>query len=308
MACDSRSCDLSLSFVISLICVTSLWQVLAGRWEWWRRRQSCAPATSSSASQVDLSELPAAIAHGLLSFMYTGRVVLGGAGTAAGSGSGVTGSVMGTGVGAEVGEAPGWQAAAVAGSSMAGGRDGAAAGAVIAAADVVTAATAGAVATGGVGARPSAAGVAEVAAGIGACTVGSSRIQQPPDSSNEDQRGPEGEKSPSGVEEKSQPHVLLAQLLHAATKYLLPQLHAACLAVARERISVHSAVPWLMYAHEQGEGALRQLALEWAGEHYEGKIRAKILMWGVCVRWMELGWGGGGMGWRLPSFRLCAWV
>lgn len=82
----------------------------------------------------------------------------------------------------------------------------------------------------------------------------------------------------AAVSEGAAPATLLQQVLHVATAYCVPSLRAACLELAAQRINVHSALPWLVFAHEQREQQpeLKQLAMNWAVAHYAGEARCAM--------------------------------
>ena len=60
----------------------------------------------------------------------------------------------------------------------------------------------------------------------------------------------------------------LPHLLHAASFYLLPDLHAECMRMATAALSVHNALEWLLYALEHLEAELKAVALEYVASSY----------------------------------------
>ena len=97
----------------------------------------------------------------------------------------------------------------------------------------------------------------------------------------------------SGPPPEHPPYMLLPELLRSASFFLLPQLRAACLELAGRVVDTQCALPWLAYAHEHSEQELKQLALGFAAQHFDGGRRAAlrcavccaVLCCAVCSAW-----------------------
>ena len=61
----------------------------------------------------------------------------------------------------------------------------------------------------------------------------------------------------------------LPALMCAASFYLLPDLHAECLKVARASLSVHNALEWLLFATQHEEEVLKQAAHQYVAANYK---------------------------------------
>jgi hypothetical protein len=76
----------------------------------------------------------------------------------------------------------------------------------------------------------------------------------------------------------------VVQLLTAASYFLLPDLHAAVLAVVHKQLSARTALSWLQAAHAAGESALEKMAFEYARSHMQGWYRQMYFSSMLCLR------------------------
>jgi hypothetical protein len=70
-----------------------------------------------------------------------------------------------------------------------------------------------------------------------------------------------------GVGDEVEEHMAL---LKAASYFLLPELHAACLTLAQQHLRPATALQWLLAAHRAGEGELEAKVLVYTSAHIHG--------------------------------------
>jgi hypothetical protein len=89
----------------------------------------------------------------------------------------------------------------------------------------------------------------------------------------------------SNAEEQGCMRSQMIQLLTAASYYVLPDLHAAVLALAQNLVSPSTALRWLQAAHVAGEAALEKATLQFIRSNLDGGCSLEQCMTISLITW-----------------------